>query len=55
MSRVDRVLGCADNALRTLSGAYMAAATDPPAAAPLGRPSAAGLGADPHRVTRAPS
>lgn len=25
MSRVDRVLSCADNALRTLSGAYMAA------------------------------
>ena len=48
MSRVDRVLGCADNALRTLSGAYMAAATDPPAAAaPAGPAEHAGLGADP--------
>lgn len=33
MSRVDRVLSCADNALRTLSGAYMAAYVDTPAAA----------------------
>ena len=36
MSRVDRVLSCADNALRTLSGAYMAAHTAPPAAADAG-------------------
>lgn len=32
MSRVDRVLSCADNALRTLSGAYMAAHAAPPLA-----------------------
>lgn len=32
MSRVDRVLSCADNALRTLSGAYMAAHPAAPSA-----------------------
>lgn len=36
MSRVDRVLACADNALRTLSGAYVASADAPAPASPDG-------------------
>ena len=37
MSRVDRILACADNALRTLSGAYVASQPSPGAAAPAAR------------------
>ena len=36
MSRIDQTLACADNALRTLSGAYTAARSCPVAASPDG-------------------